>query len=839
MARSTMRRASKTGYWKLQSSKQKFEFFVGKFLFLRRQNYSELKANNSALGSLFKSGIGWIFLTITLALMILVAEKFLKFIPIIPADSLAQYSTITMGISAIGGVFIGLYYSGLTAAAGAVYANAPNQVRDLLVRERTGSAYMHFLAFYTSLSLVFSLIYLVFGITSFTGAALLVALTIIAVFGFVNLGKQAFNFFNPVSLSLAPLQRLNIIPNDVMEGGFLSKNPTFQNHAKNRALEELSVIESIATICSNADNLRDKPLASLCQNLAAIFLRYRHRKTKIPLNSKWFIEDIIHPDWYKENFSSVGIAIRTGTLPQTKNVPDLNWFENRIWKILKSALIVNLKNKEYKQCVVSLRTIKLVIGSLAKTHDLHLASRMAGDVISLCNNHITPNSINSENLPSEEALEYLQLISALGEYPTELLLGFTKSVVNLSENKLKSISRSAELTGILKSDRTLPLEVYRAVTDLNDKLSLEKRIEGRVVSAPWYIAEILRLETMRFYKRQIEKNLTDCINQNSDLEETVKKNGDTWAQGVLLSSKIEFINKVDYHWSIIRSSINDLSLNKKISDLDWPLIKFDEFESKFQIICSNLSKDVASTCCKLLTMEREPHYPDFAGQFMAHTNQSILDALIDCDEELLFELLADHMVSCVNKTHQLSPTEAKPENPHSIGKYRTASAPLLDLIELLGLALLVAELRKDNGLIAKIEKSWNALVTVSKNPNFNQWVILTYNIATQGMIMEPRYAVKFEWRKKVENLLEEGPYLDVDSGRFFGRQRIPNHECDFVNAMMPDSTYGTINDIHGGAIFIHRHLRKFVSPQEVSEGSNETMLIRKIESHQRRVSNEN
>ncbi len=58
-------------------------------------------------------------------------------------------------IAQIGGVFIALYFTAVTAAASAIYSQVPNNIIDLLARDRVGNVYIRYLTLATFLPLCF------------------------------------------------------------------------------------------------------------------------------------------------------------------------------------------------------------------------------------------------------------------------------------------------------------------------------------------------------------------------------------------------------------------------------------------------------------------------------------------------------------------------------------------------------------------------------------------------------------------------------------------------------------------------------------------------------------
>ena len=112
----------------------------------------------------------------------------------IPDDG--DYVTFLATVSGIGGIFIGLYYTAIVSVGSAIFANVPNNVRDLLAEERFGNVYMGFLSFLT----VFGLVLVAFRVLGLPRIHLAIPVVTflagIGVFAFVNLGKRAFNLFD-------------------------------------------------------------------------------------------------------------------------------------------------------------------------------------------------------------------------------------------------------------------------------------------------------------------------------------------------------------------------------------------------------------------------------------------------------------------------------------------------------------------------------------------------------------------------------------------------------------------------------------------------------------------
>ena len=835
-------RSSRSTFWINRLKLKKIRFIAAKFLYLRRGNYEEVSESSKASFTLFRIGFWWLIAVAATTVAILLLEHFFSKVPFLPDfpnlsdNQLQHYSTITMGISAIGGVFIGLYYSGLTAAAGAVYANAPHQVRDLLVREKSGSTYMIFLAFLTTLSLFFSLVYLIAGISSSLAMCLLIILSGFAVFGFVILGKQAFNFFNPVRLSLTPLRKLHSIPNDVVLGGFLSSNPDFQLHAKQRAIAEINVLDAISQICRESDNLQTTPYSDFCSNVTRIYFSYRSVRSRIPVSSKWFAGKYVYPDWYRQSEVSTDMSLRTGTMIHPDVVANLNWLEIRLWKVIFANFKTNLDAKNYVLTAQAIQRISSIIGKTVDTHDLELAIDFSKEVFLELQSHIKTQKINTAHLSTDYSLEYLQMIGSAAVIPTEILLAFSRSVNCFSEGKLAEISEKAGVSGKIQSDMEMPLEMYRESNDLAEKLRFEKRIEGKVISPPWYISELLRYECLKFLKSPVENFFEKVSSLNPMLIDALTEQKDQIGHALIISQNIEFYNKLtSSHWAMISDTITSLSKKRKIEGLNWPIVELDKTVKQIKKAEEKLTVHASNSATALIQSERNTAHPDFLGQFIMHTHETFLGAALKFDKALLKQLLFEHVFNCFQKYQQMRPKNIDINNPFTEHSLKMASAPLLDLMELLGIVKIMSEFHSDDEVWNLIQKTWDALVAASGTPHLNQICIATFNMVTGPFSTEPRSTAKFGWRSQVSTTLSSGPYAERPrdhrrrSFSYDDDPGIPNHQSNLVNAIMPTGGFTLGGSINGTAVFIHEHLRNTVPLNTVAESNIERRLREKKE----------
>ena len=199
------------GFWLLLSTLRNIFFSLGARIYNVRYGLSEQRSNYQSFRVLFS--ITWTRLLIGIVSAVLLqtidfyVHSYYGSIGIeIPDDS--DYVTLLATISGIGGVFIGLYYAGLSMVGSTTYANVPNNIRDLLAHEKFGNVYMGFLAFLTFLGLIL-IAFRVMGFPRVHFAIPLVTILAgIGIISFVKLGQRAFNLFDPTALSHHIFQEL-------------------------------------------------------------------------------------------------------------------------------------------------------------------------------------------------------------------------------------------------------------------------------------------------------------------------------------------------------------------------------------------------------------------------------------------------------------------------------------------------------------------------------------------------------------------------------------------------------------------------------------------------------
>ena len=400
-----------------------------------------------------------------------------------------SYGTLLATFTSIGGIFIGFYYAAISAVCGAIYARVPNNIRDLLAQERVGNAYMRFLAVLTSLGVCL----LAFYALSFEPIILAMPLLLLGaglmIIGFVRLGARAFYLFDPTTLSSRLFEQLRQCCLQMQAGGYRWSDQSFQNHAHKVAQTALDTLTTVSDITAKEPHLNGRPFADLCKNLLLFLCHYETVKKSIPTDSLWYEKRYVHPAWYRAGDTETSIGHDTATGLQPQSASDPRWIESAILPIVQRCLEINIRDNRHAIVHELLGHIDTYVKLLAGEHQVEFAFNLTSDIFSWCEKLIITKE---DKVVSEEPLEYMAICDQLARMPISVLLAYSHSTESYGRDViLQRIQRI-----VWKSKKSIYragfyLHILTQLEWLRTRLEFEERVERRVVSAPWYLQELI------------------------------------------------------------------------------------------------------------------------------------------------------------------------------------------------------------------------------------------------------------------------------------------------------------------------------------------------------------
>jgi hypothetical protein len=481
-----LRLSQHRSYWRARDFLDHSRFLVLKRVFGLRYFGQEEHANASLLLGLVRLTIPQLLAALAISCGVQILELILvpRLVDLWTLPDPQIYSSWLVASAQIGAFFVALYFTAVTAAAGAIYAKVPNNIRNLLAHDRVGNTYIRYLIFATFIPLCFVALQM-FG---FEPLRLAVPLLVIAegvgIIAFAKLGQRAFYLFDPTSLSDSVFAELNRWTSQVSAGGFRWLDNAFQNHAHRQAASLLETADTLSDMAANNASLDGRPLLELTDRILLFLAAYQRRKLGVPTDSLWFEHKYEHKDWYLTADSTVQIAYQTGTSLQPSSISDRNWVEKRLEFAPIRCFEVNARAHRSGNIQELIESLRVYVSALAAAGQSGYATELVEKFQAALQKLRADSAGNATaldiaaNVGIEDTLGYLQI---------EVLVSYWKAL----DERIGSIVRKQ----LQKVDWRKPKSIYergfqfeelQQLEWLSSRIQFEIAVEGRPVTALWY-----------------------------------------------------------------------------------------------------------------------------------------------------------------------------------------------------------------------------------------------------------------------------------------------------------------------------------------------------------------
>ena len=353
---------NKAFYWKsrqLFNQRITFNAFRRLFLAKHRLNEEDVSANILKHSLKFVIGMG-----LYAAFFVFVIEYFSHLaINVTFTISNDVFGLLISTVVTVTGVFLGLYFTALSAVAGNLFMRAPEDLQQLFLRDRKGKQYIQTLALTTIVG-VYYLLLRAFGYrVGFLGPIIIAVLAVYAVVRFIALGAQTFYFIHHAEAS-------SIITGDAAQAidnasatGFGWKQLFLQAHYRKQAKRALKTLNSLVVFGVDVIQLSEQQLVDIAKFTGGLLDYYLVRKKRIPTESEWFDTKQQHQNWLLADSSDLTMALNTGTSLAPKTSKDRLWFEEDCLAINLKIFEILVANKEWDYAYSS---IEIIISILDK-----------------------------------------------------------------------------------------------------------------------------------------------------------------------------------------------------------------------------------------------------------------------------------------------------------------------------------------------------------------------------------------------------------------------------------------------------------------------------------------
>ena len=690
------------------------------------------------------------------------------------------YGTLITAFVGAGSVFIGLYYAAISTIGGSIYSRMPNDIRDLLIKEQLGNAYMRLLAWLTFIGLCLLVLHTLGFKPIILAMPLLLLGAGLMVIGFVQLGARAFYLFDPTTLSGGLLRQVQRCYKQVQAGGYRWSDQSFQNDAYKKAQTAINSLTTMSKIVAEEPHLKVHPFAGFCRNLLSSLVRYEVVKKTIPTDSLWYLKRHVHPDWYRTSDTATSLAHETASGLHPESVSDLRWIESAILPIVQHCLEINCKEKRYTIVNELLISLDTYIQTLAEEHQVEYALDLTSKVFSWCKELIFSEE---GEVVAEESLEHMQMCELLASMPINTLLAYSRAISAYDQDVIRQrIHRvkwksKKSIYGVGFAAHVLPRLEWMRPT-----LELEEKIERRLVSPSWYLQELIR-------QQEAENLRTVMICVCEKACELYKQWIETstqhpWLKAVIISRELEYWNKFDHHMGGMNEFWNDLNSDRRVADLPWPSLDIDELKEKYRQRDKELLKLMSEESVLLSLASKSESYPDFSGQFLHTVGEALFSAMCENDCNTVETLFKRYFSGCLLQYENLRPNEDGVDRP-TLNNLKIAAAPLLDLMDISGYAYLLSDLHETPTLKEPILTTWDTYLSAETEQPFLQFLAAAVSLSESAFEIGHRSTLRARWKQVIQRLLRDVEREEVDFGAgvphiLFGSETVPIHDSPLV-----------------------------------------------------------
>ncbi|MCZ7673802.1 MAG: hypothetical protein M5U34_45130 [Chloroflexi bacterium] len=677
----------------------------------------------------------------------------------------AAYDGFLITIIAVVGVFLTLYLSNLSSVAGAIYANKPEQIRILLIREKAGEVYVRFLIFLTLVSVIFLLVGVVGDYRPKTAIVSVGFLGLISIRSFITLSNYALRFFDPTVFVDKLLVDLGKWSHQATIEGHRWDDPPFQNHYRRQAVEVINGLKILVEIGHEERHLQRKALATLLVKLQVFLSIYLERKRFIPSDSRWYKFVPHHQEWFLSPYHAINLATQTQTALQPEMKPDPNWIEKEIFDLEVSSLEICLQGGQIGIALTVLDDFMSLFEALGTEWDVLIGHGVLSNVVQVLRPFIAKPETDDKN---EVAVETLAIIERLAILPIGLLLGFTKRLETIElENLYVNLAQTDWRKEKAIYELGLPPNLLERLEFIQKRLLFELEAEGKIVSADWYLKQLVSQSIVESMLLQLDELLNIITDFYLREIQVLLDEEDYLGAATLIYQGLQYCNKAIAHIPKVHQMADSLETERTLPGLKWETRDWKEIEETLNEAQNQLVVHLVKSIPQL-TVAKSKELPDYLGRAVHLAGEWCFKILMDNDVELFLEIFPHYFSGCFNMREILR-EELSEQEP--LASVRVFSEPVIDLCELSGYVYFMAELHQDARLWNVCSATWERFF----QKNENGLVLLAATIAYYRSIfgLTHRSILRTQWKMQIDRILESLPRKQVALD--YSGSRIPHY----------------------------------------------------------------
>lgn len=668
------------------------------------------------------------------------------------AASGGALGTLLSIIGTMSGIFLGLYFTAVSVVASSAFAKVPGGLRELLLKERVGNQYIRILATLATVCLIL-LAYLLFGgDPGVLSTFFVVVVGCLGVLGFLVLGLRVFFFFDPTTLSDAIFHDLGKNVKEATVAGFRWQDPTFQAHYQKVAAQNISILATLVKLCTQEPQLQKGPLSTVLGQASRFLKKYSQERSRIPSESYWYARIPKYKSWFLQESSQLMVALETQTSPQPEMVPNPYWVEEEMIQILEVALreVLGKGNLDvvYETLEGVRRYVERLGSNLEVTKGRELAEKLGRSVERYYRSHPFVN-LGEKSKDIEFAVfdAYgLSILSlATGFFARVRILEGGGSLENIHGVKWFS-QRNVYETGAVPP--LLPRMEY-----IQKRLKFEKWAEGKLVSPPWYVRQLVTTRYAELVHEGVEEVLSLLEHFFVSKSRSLLSKKSHILAGHHAQRGLEMCSKIEAHLPHLKALAQKLEKMNIVEGLPWPDWRWDQIRERMNRSYDLLVENIAKCIPVLSLLEHKENYPDLFGRSYNTVCQDCYDAMLFKNSgkfKKTFPLLFWGSIAAHDKLRKKL-KDWSPETAMAI-----SGEPLFDIMALSGYAKIYSELYELSEMWAVCRKVWDAYFeSVDDAERVLTFLVELCKYRSTLYAISPRDVLRTNWKIHFTNKLSE------------------------------------------------------------------------------------
>lgn len=682
-----------------------------------------------------------------------------------------------------GSTLLGLYFAAIGIVVSSVFAEAPDSVRALFLRDRANQLYVRSI----SLLVLSGIVLLSLGLIDYKlHAATLVLLALVglfAVFSLLRAGRDAFNFFNPASLAYPLIRDFGLVIKRASKGGLRWRDPSFQAAYQRQADEFLTTYHSLTEFILKRGPDESR-LAHLAHGLLVFWLDYSGQKAQIPTESWWFKRVLEHHDWLIADEIALSMALETGTGIAPKEIPDHLWVERHLVETVAILMGELLTRDDLRGAATIAERVSSIIenlSSLAQVDEAFLLWHQLSESIWQCLES-RELALEATPLPPHKG-GALALVDVCGTALVRLLIGLAAW-----SERLNAASFREYVDKSLRSDEAIydakaPASLLRLFERLRQGLKFETIAEGSTVSPDWYLHHLAAREVIQFLDKSVGSVVKEVENEIHDRASKIMNREGGTLSSLLVRRGMEACSKMGAHLPKVDRVIGDVTNLRRTSDEFWPKDEFGRHSARVKELEKGLVVTLTDLLPLLSSRPRDASVPDFFGHAYVIVHAAAFEDLLEGRTDAFkskFPKLFDAALTGFQRVQEALSSH----DPRTLFVYSTEM--LIDLLELSGYALLMDEL-DTSGIWGTVKSTWDDWF--SKHPKPADAIKYLHTVIEGRdsiFALMPRGGARAGRQMMMAQLLRERGIVEVEEDYFPGRAETgPAHSSPIVRTFAP------------------------------------------------------